>query len=336
MPTNFSAIFRKIKMLRMIPREPGKITASDLTERLNEQGFEVGLRTIQRDLIKLSSEFPFTCKGTETTKIKEWYFIKDAFLFDIPEFSPLSAFSFNLVETLLHPILPREISDQLNPHFRSVKSFLSKLQGASWAKWSEKVRIVPRYQHLVPAQIRPDVLDTVYEALWREQQFEAAYKPKEAENTGEYIVNPLGLVFRQEVVFLVCTLWKYEDVKQLALHRFKSAKLLESTRLVPEEFDLDNYIHEKHFAYPLNNEMISIKLMLNWEAAIHLSETPLSKDQKLTEEDDGRVLLEATVQETSELHWWLLGFGDFIEVLEPAKLRNEFRKQIKNMAQMYF
>jgi predicted DNA-binding transcriptional regulator YafY len=63
--------------------------------------------------------------------------------------------------------------------------------------------------------------------------------------------------------------------------------------------------------------------------------SPLSVDQVLTALDDERVLVRATVDNTAELRWWLLGFGDFVEVLAPADLREEFRTRAVAMAARY-
>lgn len=335
MASNNSTIFRQIKMLRMIPREPRTVTASELTDRLNDQGYYVTLRTVQRDLNKLSLEFPFTCNDSEKTEVKNWYFPKDTYLFDIPEMSPLTAFCFNLTETFLSSMIPEAISNQLGPHFKSARNYLAGLQGPSWAKWSDKVRVVPRYQQLVPAKILPEILDTVFEALWREKRFEANYLPRHKEKSKQYIVNPLGLVFRHEVIYLVCTLWEYDDVLQLALHRFESVNLLDEEIIVPKNFNLDRYISEDSFSYPINDQMINLKVLFAGEVASHLYETKFSEDQRLIEQEDETVLLEASVKDTQELRWWLFGFGDYLEVLKPEELRDEFKRQISNLEKRY-
>ena len=68
---------------------------------------------------------------------------------------------------------------------------------------------------------------------------------------------------------------------------------------------------------------------------MRLLDSPLSVDQVLTALDDERVLVRATVDNTAELRWWLLGFGDFVEVLAPADLREEFRARAVAMAARY-
>ena len=67
----------------------------------------------------------------------------------------------------------------------------------------------------------------------------------------------------------------------------------------------------------------------------HLTESKLSKDQKTTIQDDGKILVEASVADTMELRWWLLGFGGQVEILEPKNLRNEFAKLAKKMNRIY-
>jgi len=168
-----------------------------------------------------------------------------------------------------------------------------------------------------------------------ENQFRANYRVKVADESREYIVHPLGLVFRPEIIYLVCTLWDYDDIKQLALHRFESCEILKQRRNAPEEFNLDDYIAEGGFSYPVEEKPIKLQVLFDSQTAAHLYETPLSENQILSENDDGRILLKATVEDTSELHWWLLGFGDCVEVLKPEKLRNLFSKKIKNLADRY-
>ncbi len=66
--------------------------------------------------------------------------------------------------------------------------------------------------------------------------------------------------------------------------------------------------------------MIELEALFDADAAFHLRETRLSEDQVLTDQPDGRVLVKARVRDTGELRWWLLGFGDAVEVLRPEGL----------------
>jgi predicted DNA-binding transcriptional regulator YafY len=69
--------------------------------------------------------------------------------------------------------------------------------------------------------------------------------------------------------------------------------------------------------------------------AEHLAERPLSADQTLKPTADGQVEARASVLNTQELRWWLLGFGDAVEVLGPAPLRRAFRDIAGRLHQRY-
>jgi predicted DNA-binding transcriptional regulator YafY len=59
MPKHQDSLFRQWHMLRLVPRYPQKVTAQALRQTLLGEGFEVTERTVQRDLIELSTVFPF-------------------------------------------------------------------------------------------------------------------------------------------------------------------------------------------------------------------------------------------------------------------------------------
>jgi len=70
-------------------------------------------------------------------------------------------------------------------------------------------------------------------------------------------------------------------------------------------------------------------------AAFHLRETALADDQVLAPVDDDVMELRATVNDTQQLRWWLLGFGPSIEVVKPAKLRRELANTAAATAALY-
>jgi len=105
--------------------------------------------------------------------------------------------------------------------------------------------------------------------------------------------------------------------------------------VTPRGFSIDAYIQQGELAYPVSEGSIRLRVLLDSGAALHLHETPLSADQVLTLQKDGRELLQATALDTSELRWWLLGLGSHVEVLEPKELRREFRGIVTRMMKLY-
>ena len=55
-----------------------------------------------------------------------------------------------------------------------------------------------------------------------------------------------------------------------------------------------------------------------------MCDTRLSARQTLRYCPDGRIRVMATVRDTRQLWWWLLGFGDLVEVIGPEILWEAF------------
>jgi predicted DNA-binding transcriptional regulator YafY len=84
------------------------------------------------------------------------------------------------------------------------------------------------------------------------------------------------------------------------------------------------------------SKAIKLDVVFYGSAGFHLSETPLSKDQKIFEDKKrGGMRVKATLDDTAQLRWWLLGFSDQVEVLGPKALRDEFIEVTKKMVSIY-
>ena len=323
---------RQWSMLRSIPRKPRKITSSNLLSILESEGYQVSKRTIERDLNSLSLVFPIKCDDRD--KPFGWQWMGNEVM-DIPSMDIPVALSFSLVSQFLQHLLPRSSREHLEPHFKQAAKILKNTEKSGQGKWLDKISILHRGQKLIPSNISPVILDTVYEALLTDKRIDIKYQASEDSDIKEYEVNPLGLVFRDATVYMVSSLWEYDDIKQLVVHRIRKAVISESVKRIPEGFNLKEYIDSGEFGYKVNENPIKLKAVFHKEAVNHLRETQLSEDQLIKEQHDGRVLLEATVFDTLELRWWLMGFGDEVEVMKPKRLRDEFKQMSKNLAKMY-
>jgi len=255
---------------------------------------------------------------------------------DIPGMEPTTALAFRLAEEYLAPLLPQATLKHLESHFQRAREVLKPMRGNRLGLWPDKVLVIGRGPDLMPPLVEPEVQDAVYQALLEDRQLAITYRSKDAEKPKSYPLNPLGLVFRDGVVYLVGTAKEYEDVRHFVLHRVSAAKLLDTPCRRPAGFDLTAYVKEqKHFAYPVSKRAIELEALFEANAAVHLAERLLSKDQRLIQQKDGRVLLRTTVKDSLELRWWLLGFGDKVEVLAPKALREEFAAIAHRMAGQY-
>jgi predicted DNA-binding transcriptional regulator YafY len=311
-------LLRQWRMLREIPRHPKKISTSELVDKLERAGFEITQRTIQRDLIKLSEVLPLV---SDNAKPQGWSWQADVAQLDLPALEPQAALMFHLAEKYLRPLLPASTVDYLSPWFRTADGVLDS-HGNGLSAWRDKVRVLPPGQPLHPPKMDADVQATVTQALLQEKQLAVTYRPRGDKGDKEYIAHPLGLVVRDHVMYLVCTLRDYTETKQLVLHRILNAELLDKPAHRLKGFDLDQYIAAGEFGLPTKPGK-KIKLVADFakRAALTFIERPLDVNQKVEEIDEKTIRLTATVLDTQELRTWLLGFGDSVVLIEPTELR---------------
>lgn len=328
-------LLRQWKILQLIPRAPRHIETAELKTKLEEVApdYVVDLRTLQRDLVRLSETFPITNDGKRPAK---WFWMEEAAAFDLPGMNLTAALTFRMVERFLTPLLPRPCLIALDPHLRRAQHLIEKADGATMGRWPEKIAVVPRTQPLLPPEVDIQVVEVIYEALLRETRLLASYRKKGDDGCKDYEISPLGLVVNEPVVYLVGTLWDYSDVVLLALHRFQSAELLDITAQKPNDFDLQVFIADGSLGFSGQpGARLSLKARFTEAAADHLRETPLHATQRLSADEEGWVMIEAEVSDTLQLRWWLFGFGDQVEVVAPLGLREEFAQVARSLNRNY-
>lgn len=326
------ALARQWELLRMLPTRPPGISASELANKLQDAGFVVSKRTIERDLIELSSLFGIACndKGMPYG----WYWMNGEPA-DLPGISITDAVSLNLIEEFLRPLVPSTMLSSLEARFRQARQKLEELAADNKvARWIDKVRYVPPALALLPPEVAPGVLEAVQTALLEERQLQVEYL-KPAENSpSTYQLHPLGIAQRGAVSYLVATAFDYQDVRLYAIHRIVGAEILDQCSRTPIGFKLDRYVEEGSLQFGKGRTFL-LEARISDPLAYVLRETPLSRDQCINPDGHGEYHLTATVQESWQLRWWILSQGENIELLSPDDLREEIRKTLSRSLARY-
>ena len=322
-------LHRLLLILQTLPYAPRKITTSDIQRFLSAAGHDVSLRSVQRDLDHLSEAFAIT---SDNARPAGWYWSKDSKVMGVPALDPHSALVLQLAKKHLERLLPVATVEHLAPQFRQAAETLDA-HGNGLRKWQNKVRVLPRGVTLITPKVDANVQSVIYESLLKEKKVKICYRPR-LDKPKEYVVNPLGLIVRDQVTYLICEC--DNKLRQLLLHRMVSAELLDAASKYPDGFDLDSYILKGEMSFSTGEE-IQLSFTLNEYAARQIMDCPLSADQRISETEEGNddVIIEATVQDSMELRWWLLAFGDETEILEPPDLREWLKQVADNMGQRH-
>ena len=324
---------RQLKLLESLPRQPRKISPQDMKESLSQSGFEASIRTIQRDLKTLSAILPLI--SDERDKPYGWSWHKDATGLN-PAMDPIEALTFSLAEEYLEPIMPGKSFKRMKVFFERASNVLKEMDKSSIKKWRDSVRVIPQWQNLIAPSINEKAEAVIYEALLKGQQLEVKYLKRGEVKADKRTINPLGIVLQGVVHRLICTMEEDpQSPRHLPIHRFKYAEWNGKSASSPKDFNLDDFIDNQNIGFLVSKKLLHIEVIFESMAGFHLTETPITKSQILLQMDDGRYKLKAKLPDTSQLRWWLLGFGSQVEIIKPISLRREFEETAKSLHKIY-
>lgn len=301
------------------------VGTTHIYEQLALAGFDISLRTVQRDLNALAKRFPIEKNNANP---QGWRWCDDAPLQSLPHMNLSQAVAFNMVEANLTQLLPPVILDELFPWFDLARRQLKNSKVTH--SWIDRVRIEPATQPLIAPHIDLDSKDHIYHALFYQLQIKASYTRSDKSDASDYVLNPIAIIQRGVIIYLLAT--RTDDpnnvIRTFALHRFASVEILDSSAETPANFQLDDYLDAggMGFSHPFFRELpnhgkdTAVELNFTKAAGKSLTESKLSPNQTVTVNTDDSLTIHATVNLTSQLVWWLRGFGKGLLNAKPELL----------------
>ena len=330
--TNKTYLLRNLEMLKILSNSKYGKTTSEILDALGrhfDQENIPTIRQIQRDLTWLEENYSNLLES-EGKRPKKWKLCNNPLA---KEMDLNTALAFFLVDKYVKNLLPLTSIQHLSPYFKEYISVLDKTypipQKQKIVKWSEKVAMIPRSIEFISPDVDDEIQKTMLMAVFENKRVIFTYKGKENE------FSPLGIVIRGEMTYFIGLFGDYKDYRQVTLNRIEKADLTSRTFIPPSEFKLDQYIAKGKFQFPVKGDkVIKFKAYFDKKVIKSVGELSLSEDQIITKEGD-RYLLQATVQNTEQFLWWVLGFGSKVEVLKPISLRKKIIQIITKMNKCY-
>lgn len=327
---------RLSELLNLTPSHPPGKTAMELCQELNELGFRVSKRTVERDIKSLSEIHPgIICN--DKSEPYGWYWATGSTArpggMSLPD-----ALSLQLVERTIRPLLPSSILQVMEPRFKQAAAKLNAHKiTQTTARWLDKIHTIPQSLPVIPPRIEPVILDTVQSAVLNETKIEIEYQAVNSKATKTHVLNPIALGQRGAITYLLATKDAYRtcnDVIVFAVHRIKQAhRLATPIPNIDNRSDLVHCIKTEKLQFG-EGRPIKVRLAIDETLAHIHTETPLSADQTI-EKCDGKLILTATLINSWALQWWILSKGPSVTVLSPESLKTKIKSLLKNALNNY-
>lgn len=159
------------------------------------------------------------------------------------------------------------------------------------------------------------------------------YKSLYDRKTIELTVHPYHLMYNHRAWYVLGWSSVHKSVRTFKLNRIKQFQLLEKCFLSKGKFDLYDYLGKAWSMIP-EGQIYNVKLRFLPKVAENVTEVHWHSTQKVSRNADGSVTMEFRVDGLGEIFWWILGYGDQVEILSPARLRKKVRQAAENIMKL--
>ena len=211
------AIRRGFSILGTVSRAP--MSSRDIFQRLYDEGFNVSIRTVERDLSRLPDIFPSLIEVDDRSKPFTYRQPINARKYSA--MNPTEAICLELAFSFLNPILPKKTLNPINPYLKEAEAVLNEQHAKKYKNWKDKVLTINEGLQLQSANVNQRVINNMHEALWDEKVVIAKYQSRTKKFADNYKIHPAGLVYRGRIIYLMCSFDENrEKIIYLPLQRF--------------------------------------------------------------------------------------------------------------------
>ena len=301
------------------------MTLDDLAEEC-----DVDRRTIHRDLNAVAEAgYTLTSEWQEGKKV--YSFLSKSRNITPITFTLNQLMSLYLLRSLSVHLAGTPFQAEINDLFRNITSVLPD----RYAAHLERIARVslPLLHGARDYSSASAYMAELQRALLHQYRVRLDYAKKGNGASEPYEIDPYTLVFHKGGIYLLGLAHNRTGMRLFALERIRGIEVTRQRFEIPE-----GYQPETHFgsAFGLVSDTPGkVRIRFSPEVAHTIKERIWRPGQQVTTGSDGWVTLEFEAAGEMELVAWILSYGMHAEVLEPAELRREVKRQIREMRQYY-
>jgi proteasome accessory factor B len=205
--------------------------------------------------------------------------------------------------------LPNKIRQYCNTALKSISA-----QPAAQSQLGEMDRLFGQLQRAIAKRLKVVV------------QYDSLFDGKLVETE----LCPYHLLYNQRAWYVLGHSSAHRSIRTFKLNRIKALRLTDRCYIDGEDFDVHEYFGRAWSMIP-EGRLYNIKLRFLPKVAHNVAEVQWHSTQQATWNGDGSVVLEFRVDGLGEITWWILGYGDQVQVLAPDALRERVVKAARNM-----
>lgn len=313
----------RLLQLILLMRSGRKLGADALARQLN-----VSRRTVFRDLDMLSKAgVPYRFDARRGA-----YAISDTFF--------LPPLNLELPEALaLLMVLRKFVTRQTVPVQADATRAAAKIEAALPSAMVEHCGSVLdaveiRWPALSEAGSLDKVFVTLQQAIAAKRKVQLRYDSSFERAEIETMLHPYRLAFVGRAWYVMGYSELHQAVRTFKLDRVVLARPADEHYRLDKRFDLDAYLGNAWQIIP-EGQSYHVELVFAPMVAGNVDEVLWHRTQKTQRLADGSLVFEVDVDGLREISWWVLGYGDQVEVKAPPELRSRILGLARRTAALY-
>ena len=288
----------------------------------------VSRRTIFRDLDALrAAEVPLVYdERRQSYRIPGHYFLPPT--------------NFTADEAMALIVLSHQLGQRGLPFYAAAQSAAAKLENSLPDRLLQYLRTVAgavriKLDATNPLSGKEEVYQQLLAAAAERRCVRIQYASLHESQVLQTKLHPYKLLFNQHSWYVIGRSTVHRDVRTFNIGRIRQLEPLDDGFQVPPRFSLDRYLRNAWRLIPEDGPDYEVVVRFGGRVANNVAEVVWHKTQRHEWLDDGRLELRVTVSGLQEISWWILGYGDQAEVMEPPELRSLIAERARSMVAIY-
>lgn len=226
------------------------------------------------------------------------------------------------------------------PFLGPARAAAVKLESSLPARLRDQLRDVAAALHIQPPPTNPlagckPIYEQLLDAIANRRSVRIRYGSLKEEAEIVTRLSPYRLFFSRRSWYVVGRSSLHRAKRTFHLGRISQIELLDDRFQIPRGFSIEQYLGNAWHMIPEKGPDREVVIRFSKLVAQNVAEVNWHKTQRLMFDDDGSLDFRVTVSGLNEISWWILGYGDQAEVLQPPELRQMIADRAKRMVAKY-
>ena len=195
-------------------------------------------------------------------------------------------------------------------------------------------KITARFSAKARHEQLDETLSQLQQAIRRRRKVKMRYISFFEKKLISTTLHPYHLHFAQRAWYVIGYSSLHKEIRTFKLGRIQDMELLDKLYILEKPFNIEEYLGDAWAMIP-EGKIYKVKLRFSPMVAANVAEVLWHRKQKLIWHEDSSLTFEVTVDGLTEISWWILGYGDQVEVLAPPALRKRIGEITKRTAKKY-